>query len=298
MDEGSRKPAGLARSILDFVFRYSLVWAAASLVVAVVVSLLPGDLFFSDRTSWDAGCQTAAVLGQLILTALLAIAAMVGLRFNEKDLHRPIWSLTAKAVVWGVLFLALTYGVFVVLISSIENFPISLFFVCAPFALVVAAIAAPSYAGRTRVRAIRTHTIASAILLLAMGWAIIWGSLMPSRLAANESATIGAMRSIHGARPLNGSSFALSLASCFQGKTPAPDGSFSVAGYRFTIETLEGFGGECVVARPLVYNRSGLNTFVLAPDGVVYQRDLGVEDVPAPSTWDPKSTDEAWIVCE
>jgi hypothetical protein len=236
--EGSRKPTGLARSILDFVFRYSLVWAAVSFLVAVIVSFLPVRFFLSPHTLWDPNCQKMAVHGQLILTVLLAILAMVRLRFGEKDVHRPMWSLAVKA------------------------------------------------------------TIASAIVILSILWAVAGSLEFGSPEAKYELSAIAAMRSIHGAKLLNQNALAPSVANSFPGRTPEPDGSFHIAGYRFTVEKLPGFGGECVVARPLVYGRSGLNTFVLAPDGVVYQRDLGDENVPDASTWDPKGPEQPWIVCE
>jgi hypothetical protein len=203
-----------------------------------------------------------------------------------------------KAVVWGVLYLGAAIAAFVVFVGLVDIPMIGMLFMCSPLALIIAGIASPLYVDRASVREVRTCMIASAILLSTMIWAIFWPSQLPSHPAGNESAAILTTRNIHAARSLNGDSLTLSMARCLRGKTPAPDGSFSVYGYHFTIETLPGFGGECVVARPLVYNRSGLNTFVLAPDGVVYQRDLGDENVPAPSTWDPKSAEQPWIVCE
>ena len=153
-------------------------------------------------------------------------------------------------------------------------------------------------AGAAFGRGVAAKLVSIAVILLVFPAAATIPSLCPSKMLANESAAITSMRQIDRSRRSHEGSLALALADTFDDRSPYPDGSFHSAGHGFTTEELKGFGGECIVARPLEYGRSGLMVFVLVPDGTIYQRDWGSPGGCDPTSWDPNSPDRPWLICE
>jgi len=94
------------------------------------------------------------------------------------------------------------------------------------------------------------------------------------------------------------------------GKKPAADGPQAYHGYRYKILTAQGkdahggaydymvgnklLGGFAVVAWPATYRSSGVTTFIVNHDGVVYQKDLGAQTASIASNMTRFNPDATW----
>jgi Protein of unknown function (DUF2950) len=76
----------------------------------------------------------------------------------------------------------------------------------------------------------------------------------------------------------------------------APSKTVNVHGYSFRILTVQ--GGFTVFASPIDYQRSGIMTFSLGRDGVVYQQDLGPHSAEAVEAINQYNTTDGWTQAE
>jgi hypothetical protein len=57
-------------------------------------------------------------------------------------------------------------------------------------------------------------------------------------------------------------------------------------------------GGFGLVAAPADYRVTGVNTFMVGPDGVVYEKDLGADTMKTFQSLDTYNPDKTWKVTE
>jgi hypothetical protein len=290
----STRPDGLARRILGFVLRHSLLWAAGAMFFGVLMFFLPAKWFGGDP--WGSGHENvqAALLPMLIAMAL-SMVALARTGFSERDRERPFWLLALKAVGLFVLYIILAVGgsMLLLLIPAGE----SVMLLAVPVLLVLGLLAGRKGGSAKEISDRKTRWYAPVIIFLVVLIFVAIPSYLPSKMAGNESATIGWLRGFHNSQA-GAVVTAGALDKAASGWLKHEDGSPAWFGFYFQVVDLPSFGGMCVVARPITYNRSGLNTFVLTPSGIIYQRDLGNEDVHDPARWDPMSPEQSWIVCE
>jgi hypothetical protein len=73
-------------------------------------------------------------------------------------------------------------------------------------------------------------------------------------------------------------------------------GSHAPGGARDYLVGGEMNGGFAVVAWPATYDGSGVMTFVVGPNGAVYEKDLGPETSTAASAVTPYDPDGSWTI--
>jgi Protein of unknown function (DUF2950) len=57
-------------------------------------------------------------------------------------------------------------------------------------------------------------------------------------------------------------------------------------------------GGYAVIATPVTYRRTGIMTFIVAKDGVVYQQDLGANSAAAAAAIKDYNPCDGWTAAE
>jgi len=290
------RPAGLCKSVLDFILRNSLLWSAGAMFFGVLVFFLPAEWFGGDP--WGGGDENMkAGMLQMLIAMAFGVVALARTGFSERDRERPFWLLALKAVgLFIFYFILAVVGCMLLLLTGLGLFAI----VLAVPALLVLGLRAGRKGGTPKeISDRKARRYALAIIFTVIVVAVAIPSVRRSPMAANESATIDWLHGFHdslrGSEPTE-----KAFDEAAAGWPKHEDGSPAWFGFYVQVMDLPNFGGKCVVAHPTRYNRSGLNTFVLAPNGTIFQRDLcyNEEYRDKPESWDPNSPDEYWIVCQ
>ncbi len=130
------------------------------------------------------------------------------------------------------------------------------------------------------------------------------------RIASSDSKHDGLYWKTEGTEPKSPLGPRLALAS-YPGRAAAPAKSMPYHGYYFKTLTAQGkdapggakdyldngklTGGFAVVAYPARYRVSGVTTFIVNQDGIVYQKDLGPDTEKIASSMREYNPDKSWV---
>ncbi len=290
--EAASPPPGLVRGGLDFILRYSLLWAGASIIMSFVVLMLPRP-WFGDP--WGPDDPRLPACGVQCLAALFfSLVALARTRFSEEDRYKPWWRLVGKAIYQMVFYFCLSL---LAMIATALTMGLGMLvaFLATPVLLILGALTHRSGGTAKDISDRRARRIAPAIIILVLLVAVAIPSVSRSPMEKRGDLVIECFGGLDAGRR-GGLSLDAALAKA-SADWPKVKGVPSWYGFVFAIETLPGFGGECIVARPTHYRRTGFDTFVLAPDGVVWRRDLGVDLGGDPAEWDPRDGEMYWLHC-
>jgi len=290
------RPAGLCKSVLDFILRNSLLWAAAAMFFGVVMFFLPSEWF--GGPPWGGGQENiAAGMLQMLVAMLLGVVTLTRIGFSERDRERPFWLLALKAVgLFVFYFILAVVGCMLLFLTGLGPFGVVM---AVPVLLVLGIRAGRNGGTPKEISDRKSRWYAFAIIFTVITVAVAIPSYVPSELSGNESRTIGLLRGFYDSLPA-GRVTQEALDEAAAGWLKHEDGSPAWSGYYFQVMDLPNLGGKCVVAHPTRYNRSGLNTFLLTRDGTVFQRDLwsDKESRDKPESWDTGDMEQLWIVCQ